>query len=139
MAEKIWVVSSGCTDHLLEDVGNNDEKVRRDWIALPEALFALDPVPRSVVQRYGCFYGGEQVADPVAETRGEAPVPKNFEQGIPGNRVEGFSKVHLDDHSGCFSFVQQFRESAAYVKFSAMHLTDMKPVWSPWTSRGCRL
>lgn len=58
----------------MKDVGNNDEEIRRQWVALPEPITTGDPFPRDTVEKDNSFSGVQKRQDPRAPVVREASV-----------------------------------------------------------------
>ena len=55
----VGLIRGSRQDELLENIGNDDEQIRRDGIALPETVFALNPASRNPVKNDSSFTGRE--------------------------------------------------------------------------------
>jgi hypothetical protein len=89
---------------LLEEVGDQDEEVWRDGVALEESLSALDPFPRDVVLDNRSVAGGVEDSSPLAPSVRNPLGSEDGFQGRQSHRVEGFGEVQLegDDYNSSF-------------------------------------
>jgi hypothetical protein len=86
-------------DEALEDVGHNDKKIGEERITLAEAITATDPVAGHPVEEDSRVTSGKDVGEPAAPAIVKPTSPKDQDQAIPVNRVEGFFEVDFK-HDG---------------------------------------
>jgi hypothetical protein len=87
-------------DHLLENVGNQDEEVGGQGIPLTKPVFADEPWPRGPIDEHRELGGCEDVLDPLTPFGGEAASSHDLAQTPPVHRVKCFCKVQLQNKGG---------------------------------------
>lgn len=101
------VLSSGNLDHELEIIIRQDQKVRRQGVTLPEALFALKPLAWDTIEHHRSLTRGIDAFDPSSLLLRETLSLENIIQCSPADRVEGFAEIQLEDNGGSFLFVAE--------------------------------
>ena len=97
--------SESRADETLEDVGDNDEEVGRESIALSEAITTTQPGTRDTIQDDRRVTGDKDVSHPSTPEIIETSGAKDGDETVPVNGVERLTKVDFENHRRSFANV----------------------------------
>ena len=86
-------------DHLLENVGHQEEQIGGQRAPLAEPPFAAEPRARSPIDKDSELGGGEDVGDPLAPKLREATCEHDRLQAAPIHGVEGLREIQFQHQS----------------------------------------
>jgi hypothetical protein len=89
----------------LKNVSNDDEEVGGEWIPLPKAIPAANPVTRDPVEKNRRVSGVQNMPHPVTPEVIEASSAKDGEEASPVDGVEGFAEIDFEHDGGRFPSV----------------------------------
>lgn len=94
----------------MQDVSNEDEKVRGERVALSKAVFAIDPSSRHSIEHDRSFAGGKEGGYPLDPFQGETPVREQLQEGGPSDGVESLTEVKFKNHCVRFPSVAAVKQ-----------------------------
>jgi hypothetical protein len=83
--------------HLLEDVNNDVEQEGGQGIALPKATPTLDPPPRNPIKENHRLARVVEALNPSPPELRETFGHHNTVEGVPADRIEGLTKIELEN------------------------------------------
>jgi hypothetical protein len=116
-------------EQAFKNVSNDDKKVRGEGVSLPETALTVDPIPRHAIEQNGGLASVKKVLDPRTPSICEPPRTQDPDKAVPGDAVEGFMKIKLENDgraAPAVAAIQQVRSIDKIISnATALHKTRL--------------